>query len=250
MLLPVTGHAGTQRCAGPVTCCCYQSAAPRWKRLITGLLQVRNLTTAKSAPRIAPQERTSHQSSVRIMSMNWVELRGLEPLASCMPYKSSQLLDVAESGPTSSFSRSTSPVMAHYRCSLAPRLAPHRLLVTVSECPTARPGGPTHRGSSRSLAAHEPGSQVPRCLTAHAARGADLRGPATVAAAPRTWAAGRGDPRVPAAPRTASTRWRIQGCSDYRTAESSALRTYMTMPGSEYACSASRSSAESGTRTA
>src|SRR6267154_1749353 len=85
MLLPVTGHAGRQRCAGPATCCCYQSAAPRWKRLITELLQVVNLTTAKSALRIAPQQRTGHRFIVRIRSMTWVELRGLEPLASCMP---------------------------------------------------------------------------------------------------------------------------------------------------------------------
>src|SRR5258708_33882020 len=90
MLLPVTGQAGGQRCAGPVTCCCYQSAAPRWKRLSTEFLQVMNLTTAKSAPRIAPQQRTDQRFSVRIRSMTWVELRGLEPLASCMPWEMRQ----------------------------------------------------------------------------------------------------------------------------------------------------------------
>jgi hypothetical protein len=69
-----------------------------------------------------------------------VELRGLEPLASCMPYNSSQWPDVAGSGSTSSFSRSMSPVMARDRRSLAPRLAPHWLFVTVS----LTPGGSRH----------------------------------------------------------------------------------------------------------
>jgi len=41
-----------------------------------------------------------------------------------MPYKSSQFQDVAGSGSGSSFSRSTSPMMAHYRRSLAPVLLP------------------------------------------------------------------------------------------------------------------------------
>jgi hypothetical protein len=48
-------------------------------------------------------------------------------------------------------------------------------------------------------------------------RGDDLRCPATVAASPRTFATGCADPRVSAALRAASTRWRIQDCPNYRT---------------------------------
>jgi hypothetical protein len=53
-----------------------------------------------------------------------VELRGFEPLTSCMPYKIISFRNVAGCGPTGSFNRWTSPGIARYRCSLAPRLAP------------------------------------------------------------------------------------------------------------------------------
>jgi len=44
------------------------------------------------------------------MPLSWgnVELRGFEPLASCMPYKPEPWLDVATSGSTSSFNRCVS----------------------------------------------------------------------------------------------------------------------------------------------
>jgi hypothetical protein len=145
-----------------------------------------------------------------------VELRGFEPRTSCMPYKSSQWHDMAGCGSTSSFNRSTSPAIAHYCLSLAPRLAPQRLLATVSPTPHGTVWRPMHRvltivGDVRAGIA---GSAMPGGARAAAM----ICGcPATVAASPRTWAAGRADPRVSAALRTAGPRWRIQGCSDYRT---------------------------------
>jgi hypothetical protein len=60
-----------------------------------------------------------------------VELRGFEPLASCMPYKSLSSRDEAGCGSTRSFNRCTSPVVARDRRSLAPRLAPRHLRCTV-----------------------------------------------------------------------------------------------------------------------
>jgi hypothetical protein len=53
-----------------------------------------------------------------------VELRGFEPLTFCMPYKSLSSRNVAGCGSTSSINRRTSPAVAWYRRSLAPRLAP------------------------------------------------------------------------------------------------------------------------------
>ena len=53
-----------------------------------------------------------------------VELRGFEPLTSCMPYKALPYRNVAGCGSTSNVNRWTSPGVAWYRCSLAPRLAP------------------------------------------------------------------------------------------------------------------------------
>ena len=60
------------------------------------------------------------------MPLSWenVELRGFEPLTSCMRYKPELWLDVAGGGSTSSVNRCMSLDVARYRCSLAPRLAP------------------------------------------------------------------------------------------------------------------------------
>src|ERR1035441_445471 len=58
------------------------------------------------------------------LSCENVELRGFEPLTSCMPYKFSQSPDVAACRSTSSFNRPTSLMVALDRSSLAPRLAP------------------------------------------------------------------------------------------------------------------------------
>src|SRR5713226_5757288 len=103
-----------------------------------------------------------------------------------MPYKSSQWHNMAGGGSTSSFRRSTSPVIAHHCRSLAPRLAPHRLLVTVSRIPHGT-AWRTHAQRILTVVGDTGAeSQVPRCLAAHAARVADLRGPATAAAALRT----------------------------------------------------------------
>jgi hypothetical protein len=50
--------------------------------------------------------------------------RGFEPLTFCMPYKNLSYRNVAGYGPTRSFNRWTSPGIAGYRWSLAPRLLP------------------------------------------------------------------------------------------------------------------------------
>ncbi len=55
---------------------------------------------------------------------NGVELRGFEPLTSCMPDKSLPSRNVAACGSTSGFNRWTSPVITPHRRLLAPRLAP------------------------------------------------------------------------------------------------------------------------------
>src|ERR1035441_5648925 len=47
--------------------------------------QVSDLAVARSAPRIAPQKRATPRFTVRIILLNWVELRRFELLTSCMP---------------------------------------------------------------------------------------------------------------------------------------------------------------------
>jgi hypothetical protein len=134
-------------------------------------------------PRTTVRGRSDDLESFRggpeIWSLNWenVELWGFEPQTSCMPYKSGQSPDVAGSGPASSLSRSTSPVIARYCRSLAPRLAPPWLLVTFRQRPTAPSGGPAHVGSSPPAATCAHGAQAPRSLAAHELSGDDLRMP-------------------------------------------------------------------------
>jgi hypothetical protein len=61
--------------------------------------QVSNPTATERAPHGAPQGRHGHRYNVRIMSMNWVELRRFELLTSCMPYRSHPSLDRARHRP-------------------------------------------------------------------------------------------------------------------------------------------------------
>jgi hypothetical protein len=104
------------------------------------------------------------------LSCGNVELRRFELRTSCMPYKSGQSPDMAGCGPASSFSRSTSPVIARYCRLLAPRLAPGGCSSPLRQRPAARFGGPTHRRSSRSAAACGQGAELPRCQAAREPR--------------------------------------------------------------------------------
>jgi hypothetical protein len=94
----------------------------------------RNRMWGPSAAR-AMQEVKDHLQDQN-MPLTWenVELRGFEPLTSCMPYKPEPWLDVAGSGSTSSFNRCMSLDVARHRRSLAP-------LPGFSDAapPTARP---------------------------------------------------------------------------------------------------------------
>jgi hypothetical protein len=121
-----------------------------------------------------------------------VELRGFEPLTSCMPYKYIQSVDVARRRSTSSFNRSMSLTIALHRRSLAPRLAPRPGFLCAA--PPASADNATDRSAS-----------LDRCplLLTKARQGAKRSRPSGT---PRTAAHSPADTRCSPARRTAVLR--------------------------------------------
>jgi hypothetical protein len=114
-------------------------ASKRW--VIFALPLVRWPSYSGSCPSECPSWRNTHRFSVRIISLTWVELSGLEPLTSCMPsggststrvYPCRSLSSRVPASPPASVSVAVLPCCTAAICAGAPAVVPRCDLTSVN----------------------------------------------------------------------------------------------------------------------